>query len=252
MKRFLKSYLVFTSWIYRIVMFLIMPIVVIAVVLYIGGAFGNFSSYRGAPGATVCIVVMLLLPMVEIISDNWMFGGIQSKDVEQLDYLKTSGVGMRVLRRALSLDLLRKFLSVVVIVGVSYYVLYLKSMQDIELLQIIGRNPEVCADFTLAQSVRRELIRELTRNDWKLLLYAVLASYFFSVLGTVLARYGSMLWLNVMIAYVFEILIAVCIFTTNVEYVTASCLLAAILDVAVSILAVRIAMKKVEGNYDDK
>lgn len=228
MKRILNSYLVFTSLIYRIVMFIIVPIVMIGAVLCIGGAFGGVGipNLFYLPGTSVCIVVMMFLPMVEIISDNWIFGGIQSKEAEKLECLKSSGVGMQVLRNALSIDLLRKFLSAAVITGVSYGILYWRLMPD--------------------------LVKILIENDWKLLLYAILVSYLFSVLGTVLARFGSMVWLNVMIAYLVEIIISVCLYNALMTHAVVYCVLSAILDVAVSILAVRIVMKKVEGSYYDK
>lgn len=228
MKRILKSYLVFAPLIYRIVMFIIMPIAVVAAVLCSGGAFGRVGipELMNFPGTTVCIFVMMILPLVEIISDNWLFGGIQSKETEKLDCLKTSGIGMQVLRNALSIDLLRKFLSATVITGVSYGILYWRLVPD--------------------------LIGILIENDWKLLLYAILVSYFFSVLGTVLSRYGSMVWLNVMVAYFVEIIISLCVYNALMTHAVVYCVLSAILDVAVSILAVRIVMKKVEGSYYDK
>ena len=162
MKRILNSYLVFTSLIYRIAMFIVMPIVMIAVILWQGGVFGEagihlYNSY--GPEITVCISVMMFLPLVEIVSDNWMFGGIQSKNADKLDYLKTSSIGMQVLRSALSIDLRRKFLSAVGIIGVSYGILYWRWMPDLEVV------------------------------EWEVLLFALLVSYLFSVLGTVLTRY---------------------------------------------------------------
>lgn len=233
MKRFLKSYLVFTSLIYRIGMFIVMPIVMIAAILCLGGAFGRIGPLNlyDVPGAAVFMVVMMSFPMVEIVSDTWMFGGIQSKGADKLEYLKTSSIGIQVLRRALSIDLLRKFLSAVGIISVSYGVLYWR--------------------------LTPELKRANTEGDWEMLLFALLVSYFFSVLGTVLTRYGSMIWLNMMVAYLFEmiILMIILVFTFNwlfSRYIVDFCILSAILDVAVSILAVRIAMKKVEGSYYDK
>ena len=228
MKRFLKSYLVFTSLIYRIVMFIIIPIVIIVTVLWSGGGFESADNLviKSEPRIAVCAVVMLFLPMIEIISDNWMFGGIQSKNADKLDYLKTSSIGMQVLRSALLIDLLRKFLLALGIICISYGILYWKLMTD--------------------------LISTLIENDWKLLLLTLLGSYFFSVLGTVLARYGSMIWINVMVAYLLEIIILVFIFSALKMCADVYCLLFAILDVAVSVLAVRIVMKKVEGSYYDK
>lgn len=223
MKRILKSYLVFTSLIYRIVMFIIMPLVMIVVAFWIGSGFGNTgtTTLKTVPGIVIC----MLLPLVEIITDNWVFGGIQSKDAYKLDYLKTSSAGMQVMRNALSIDLLRKFLSAVGITSVSYGLIYWGLMHDSTIV--------------------------LMEDDLKLLPCAVLVSYFFSVLGTVLARYGSMVWLNVMIAYLLEFITLVCI-NVLMECPVVYCFLLGILDVAISILAVRIAMKKVEGSYYDK
>ncbi|MDE7282449.1 MAG: hypothetical protein K2N85_02510 [Lachnospiraceae bacterium] len=233
MKRFLKSYLVFTSLIYRIVMFIVVPIVMIAVILWQGGVFGKAGSLNlyEFPGVTVSAFVMMLLPMIEIVSDTWMFGGIQSKDAAKLDYLKTSSIGIKVLRRALSIDLVRKFILAVGIIGISYGVLYWRLTPELK-----GAN---------------------TEGDWEMLLFALLVSYFFSVLGTVLTRYGSMIWLNMMAANLIELIILMidlaCTFNRLYSrYIVDFCVLSAILDVAVSILAVRIVMKKVEGSYYDK
>lgn len=223
MKRCVKSYLVFTSLLYRIVMFAIIPIIMIGLLLWFEVAFGG-ASLSGSHEKAVYIIVMIFLPMVEIISDNWLFGGIQSKDVEKLDYMKTSGAGMQVIRSALSMDMLRKFLSAVGITGILYW---------ITMLIIRGY--------------------DLSFAGVRILLCAVLVSYFCSALGTMLARYGSMVWINVMIAYLMEILIILCLFLLQrLKYDIICCLLFAILDVSVSILAVKAAMKKMEGSYYDK
>lgn len=226
MKRCVKSYLVFTSLLYRIVMFVIIPIIMIGLLLwmevYIGGIGGTSLSdfHVGA----VYFVVMIFLSMFEIISDNWMFGGIQSKDVEKLDYMKTSGVGMQVIRSALSIDLLRKFLSAVGITGILYWITML---------------------------IRRGY--DVSFGNIRILLCAVLVSYFCSALGTMLARYGSTVYINMMIASVFEFFVMLCmVLVEMLKYGSICCLLFAILDVFVSILAVKTAMKKMEGSYCEK
>ena len=64
-----------------------------------------------------------------------------------------------------------------------------------------------------------------------------------------------MIWINVMAAYLLEMIIFIILaltFSMWEMYVFDFCVLSAVLDVAVSILAVRIAMKKVEGSYYDK
>lgn len=223
MKRILKSYLLFTPLIYRIVMFIIMPIVMIVIAFCIGVDFGHAETValQSIPGIVVC----MLLPLVEIIADNWVFGGIQSKDAYKLDYLKTSSAGMKVMRNALLIDLLRKFFSAVVIMCVSYGLIYWRMMQD--------------------------STKVFIEDDLKMLPCAVLVSYFFSVLGTVLARCGSMVWLNVMVAYLLEFITLICV-NVMMECAVVYSFLPVILDVAISILAVRLAMKKVEGSYYDK
>ena len=108
MKHRIKSYLVFTSFIYRICMFLAVPVIVTGIALWSVGRFGNAAM----------IFAAVLLPMVEIISDTWLFGGIQTKDMDKLDYLKTSHRGMEILRNALSMDMARNLLTAIVVMAV--------------------------------------------------------------------------------------------------------------------------------------
>lgn len=105
-----KGYLVFTSFAYRIVMYLLMPAALVAIVVWAGTNIGDVS----VP------LVLMLLPLAEIISDSWLFGGLQARDSEKIDYLKTSGRGMAVMRNALGLDLFRKFLTALCVIAVSY------------------------------------------------------------------------------------------------------------------------------------
>lgn len=240
MKRFLKSYLVFTSLIYRIVMFVIMPIAIIVATFLIGIILMWMDTEP-------CVIVMLFLPMVEIVSDNWMFGGIQSKDVEKLDYLKTSGMGMNVLRRAHIIDLLRKFIWTVGIMGITYCMLMIYRDLNSPVLAVINPEDLIIVDGG-AVGLNYQTKDFISAFDWGSLMTAVLITYFFSVAGTVLARFGSMLWLNLMIAYLSEILIVVCILGATLKFIIPFI----ILDVVISILAVRIVMKKVEGSYYDK
>ena len=79
MRKKIKSYLVFTSLWYRFGVYLAIPAVLAAIGLLIE---------RGLPGGGL-IVISVLLPVAEIISDSWLFGGIQTKDSMKLEYLKT-------------------------------------------------------------------------------------------------------------------------------------------------------------------
>lgn len=217
-KRCVKSYLAFTSLIYKLAIFVVMPIVMVLISLGLDG-YNNW-------------VVMLCLPVYEIISDNWLFGGIQSKDAEKLDYMKTSGAGMQVIRTALRMDLLRKFLSAAGITVITYITLWL--MRFTHLM--------ACRFFC---------------ENWGELLYAALVSWLCSALGTVLSRYGSTVWINTMIAYlmvVFILLIFIIALPRAVGYdmVLPCNIIIVIFGALISIIAVKTAMKKVEGSYYDK
>lgn len=107
MKRRIKSYLVFTSFWYRTGVFLLMP----AALAGIGARAGSRFGQLGVLGAA------MLLTMGEVISDHWLFSGLLAKDAEKLDVLKTSGMGMEILGHALILDLLRKLLTVLVLLA---------------------------------------------------------------------------------------------------------------------------------------
>ena len=206
----LKSYLVFTSLFYRIAVFALMPLSLIGIGLWTGQSIGGAEM----------IVAAMLLPMAEILSDNWLFGGIQTKDPEKMDYLKTSGRGMGIIRRALAMDMVRRFCTALCTIGVCYLMPWL----------VYGR-----------------------KEDIGVALYFVLMPYFFSVLGTFLSRYGSLLWLNMTIGYGASFFVTAGLLLLGLsEYILLLDLVFGVLGISASIFAVRVAMKKVEGGYYDK
>ncbi len=220
MKNRLKSYLVFTSLIYRVFMYLVMPVVLVGIVFAVGG------------GVAAAVLAASILPMVESVSDNWLFGGIQTKDAEKMDFLKTSGCGMNIMRSALCMDLLRKFLTAVIVLGICY------------LLFLCTNGGNGSGMFQSEQEVDVVL---------QMVIYGVSASWFFSVLGTFLARYGSAVWFNVLIGYIMTLLEAACWFLTEwSKHFVIYFFLYLALGIMVSVLAVKVAMKKVEGSYYDK
>ncbi len=205
MKRRLKSYLVFTALLYRIMMYVLMPLAMVGIYYFMS---------KILSGEAAMIAVVGFLTMLEIVSDNWMFGGIQAKDAENLDFLRTSGRGMKVMQNALAVDLLRKFVST--------------------------------AGIFLACCL---VSGGIAFSVW-IVFYLVLISYFFSVLGVLITRFFTMFWCNVLTSYVAVILeVICCVLLDSPEAVLWYDLLFAVLSVGVSILAVKIAMKKVKGQY---
>lgn len=105
MKNVIRSYLVFTTGLYRIVTFLLVPLLAIVLQWFI-----NPQSFLA-----VALINAVVLISAEVLLDYWVFGGIAVKNVRQMEYLKTSGKGRGVMRMALIVDMARQFLAGVVL-----------------------------------------------------------------------------------------------------------------------------------------
>lgn len=222
MRRQIKSYLVFTSVWYRFGVYLLMPAMLIGLSLWIEGHVqgdGEFAVILGA----------VLLPMAEIISDSWLFGGIQTKDSTGLEYLKTSGQGLGILGNALWVDFGRKFLFALCIIALCRLGGILMAGKALTFVNFWG-------SFGV-----------------ETLLYFVLMCYFVSTLGTFLSRFSGILWVNCLIGYGATGLMAFGMILLNLgRYLLIINVLLGILDILGSVLAVRIAQKRVERSYYDQ
>lgn len=105
----IKAYLLFTSWRYKLGIFLGLPVAVLASGLL-------WNHFFGASGYSYLIVVEVVF--FEILTDQGVFAGIQSKKGYKLDYLKTSLLGPQVLWQGLVGDLTRRFLTAALCVSV--------------------------------------------------------------------------------------------------------------------------------------
>lgn len=219
MVKTIKGYLVFTSFVYRIVMFGILPLGLIAV---------HICSvvFKGDDAGVLLFMMPFLVLLAEIVADTWMFGGIQGKDAAKIDYLKTSPEGMRLLRNALSIDLARR------------------------LLFLSG----VMAACVLVNLVWRvEMFEGDAARGLGVVLSLILSSYAVSVLCTMLARFGTMFWQNMFAAYLGIFLESACMgLLTALDYPFIGVLFYGGLAAGVSALAVKVVMIKVKGGYYDK
>ena len=109
MKQKVEGYLVFTSLGYRLAVDILIPLALVGFHVF-------FSGEEGGSGP----IIMLLLPLLEIVCDNWFLGGIQEKNAENMDYLKTSSKGMKVIRSVLILDFARRFMTAVTVFGICF------------------------------------------------------------------------------------------------------------------------------------
>lgn len=218
MKQKIRSYLVFTSLGYKVIMFLVLPVVLLGIQVF------SAAVFRG----TAIPVFVMVLVMVEVLADNWFLGGIQEKGAEKIDYLKTSPKGMKVMKSALVMDLVRRFVFYVVLFGLSRMITGIFGVGD-------GNGAGGSAGF-------------------EVLLLAIVLTYALSVLGIFIARFTSYLWVNLICGYVGAIAGLVIFLVCSAGLVPA-----ALMDIAlivlgggISFLIVKIAMLKVEGSYYDK
>jgi len=213
MRKKVKCYLVFTSLFYRIIMYCLLPLILLGTAFALGCSMGKIAL----------IVIAAPIPLIETVTDNWLFGGLHSKDAEKLDYLKTSGRGMAIIRNALSMDLFRKLLAAA-------------GTLTITCLIVLWRGNGQ-ADQTLIQI-------------W---IYGIVLSWFYSVLGTFIARFGGLLWFNLLVGYLMTLLESICWFVPGpLSFWPANALIFAALGVGASVLTMKIAMKKMEGSYYDQ
>lgn len=224
MRTTLKSYLVFTSFFYKLVLFLALPIGMMGVVFWAG-----VHTYEAG-----LMLLALLWPMAETLSDSWLFGGLQTKDTEKLDCLKASGNGRRVLRDALIMDLIRKFLSILIMMGIC--------------LTGIGVIRQIAGDGAVSAG-----IPEINSENMWIFIELISLSYFCSVLGTFLSRYGSLPWVSMMVGYGMMLLEVGCIMLAGAwGNGMIPTLLFTVLGILVSVLTVRAGISKLDQSFYDK
>lgn len=117
MKRGIKSYLAFTSGLYRWILFVLAPLaavgfqVVLAIVARRGGhTTGEELSEFWMLETILMFGSSMILMMAEILLDGRAFGGVAIKSGGSLDYIKASPRGRELMRTALRTDMIRMFL----------------------------------------------------------------------------------------------------------------------------------------------
>ena len=106
MRRRIKCYLMFAPLLYRLILFVVVPIALLALEVYISQ---ERFPWSGVMNFNMMIAFVLL--EAEVFFDYWAFGGIAAREGMQLTYLKTSARGVGLLGTALGINLLRQFLT---------------------------------------------------------------------------------------------------------------------------------------------
>ena len=108
----MKSYLIFTGLGYRIILFAVVPILLTLFGFLLSAVF-DFPGY---------FLAVYLLPAIEISMDTFVFGGIASKEMVHLEYLKTSTSGSGLMKNALQGGIIRMLISNAVILFINYLI----------------------------------------------------------------------------------------------------------------------------------
>ena len=103
MIRKIKCYLAFTPFLYQLILFILVPVALIV----LQAAMAPRQTWSMAVGLNLTTALVLL--EVEVFLDYWAFGAICAREGMQMTYLRTSPRGIKLLKTALGVNLVRQF-----------------------------------------------------------------------------------------------------------------------------------------------
>lgn len=141
MLRAMKNYWVFTKLGYRIVVFVVLPVVILL--------FGAFCIWTEIPIMVAMLMGYVYMVPVESIIDNWFLGGFYSKNNSSLEYLQSSNRFKTIIRDVVLVDIVRRF---VLYVGVYIIVLAagMNHPEQAEWYRVCSFLPMLC--FVISQA----------------------------------------------------------------------------------------------------
>lgn len=208
----IKCYLAFTTGIYRILLFLVMPVAVIGLQAVISEG----DSFSGL------LTAVALIASAEVLADGFSFAGIASREAGGMEYLKSSARGQKILCTALSVNLVRQLLEEVLI-----------------LLACQG----------ISSSYRGTALLE--KGELSTFFMLALLGYFMTVSGVAAVRFFSNIMFSMGVLCV-EILPVLGILRLMMSSYTAAGVLLAVLTAAAGIGGIWFVMKRGRESYYDK
>ncbi len=106
----LKCYLAFTRKLWRVVILLIAPLLLLA-------ALSVLSYCTKWPGILAWSGLFVIWPLVAVIGDYFSLGGIYRINENGLDYVKSSGKGVWLVKNAVRMDCIQKLVWTALIYG---------------------------------------------------------------------------------------------------------------------------------------
>lgn len=219
----MKSYLAFTTFAYRLVLFVLMPLAVIGLQALLS-PFGNSGLKLG-----LRLTASLMLE-TEIIMDYWAFGAVAVKDNRCLEYIKTSAKGLKMMKTALWQNAFRIFAESLLLLFLGVAAHYL-----------------VRGDFAW-------LTREMEAQEPAKLLMIAMAIYMLAVSGQLIARHFDSIQINVFAAILANVILSPLLMTATINtYFNSYYVLVVLtlLAVPVSVFGFRWIMTRVEEGYYD-
>ena len=214
MMRKIKCYLVFTPFLCRLILFAVVPIALIALQIIMASR----QTWDMAMSLNMTIAFVLL--EVEVFLDHWTFGAISAREGMQLTYLRTSMRGMKVLKSALGVNLIRQLLTGIVPMLLGFWCR----------LRMGDRFAVACAAGSMAY---------------------LLMGYVFTVMASTIARFFDGMMLNLGIAMI-AFLIMIWAGLTVLAAPTGVLVVLVPLAVLVSIISVGIAANRMKEGYYDR
>ena len=230
MEKGIKSYIVFTTRAYRLVLFVLLPLAVIGIQLGLSVMCGHLEEWKGDIEDIVYVadlamaVASSFIMAAEVHVDNWVFGGVAAKTGASPEYPKSSPRGRQSMRGALRLNSIRQIL-------------------ESALLLVLGRT---------CWAVAAGGFSELFAPGGLAFVAAVLFCECFTVTAalSVVRRYDnyhvnmSIAWLA---CFILVWLLILCRMFSHVM-----CAVMALLYVSASVLSQRMTMNRVEESYYDQ
>lgn len=136
MREKIQNYLVFTSFSYRIVMFAILPVCLL--LLQVGMREQNFLIAQA--------MITVTFVAAEVFADKWVFGEVAVKGGEQLEYVKSSPDGMKVMKTVLGVNMLRQFLTGALLVILCFWIWWSNTGEVVN-----GKYIVICLDLILLE-----------------------------------------------------------------------------------------------------
>ena len=196
--KLVRSYLLFTPLLYRILMLLIMPVAVLI-----------FAIFFCVDAILATILSAMILCCVEIIADYWVFGGICTKEFPGLEFLKSSVRGRKIFRSAVTGDCVRKLIwCLVLVAGPAVMMVLFGDSEDagigsaMQIVASLASGLLAYSTIQLFQFIARHLIN---------FALSMLMAYVSATAGTLLAV-AAVVWSPVgmlLIGVVFSILLTV-------------------------------------------